>query len=107
MELVSYPLVNGEALQKNTGKTVRIIGKLDSINDGSFNIISTDNKPVNIKSAGECSFQKDDWIEVCGIVSESLQITEISSNKLESTQPIDPTVWDQMVTVMNQYPNIF
>ncbi|ORY70602.1 replication factor A protein 3 [Leucosporidium creatinivorum] len=98
------PRVNSARLQDHIGKTVRLIGKVISLEGESALLETSDSGQVTVKLSRTSNFA-DVYVEVIGRVSEDLSITELAS--INMGDKIDMDLVEKTVELTHRHPDIF
>ncbi|GAA5839948.1 hypothetical protein JCM11251_006569 [Rhodosporidiobolus azoricus] len=99
------PRVNaGKLAQCSAGQTVRLIGKVISLEDDQALLEATDGGQVTVK-LGSMSTLTDTFVEIVGKVTAENSINELSS--LNLGENLDMAAADKVVELTHQYPDVF
>jgi hypothetical protein len=98
--------IDATMLAQTMGKTVRIIGLVKSIDEGSGKAVLEANGTVTVCGDIDMSDLKvDNWYEFIGLVQESMEITALQ--KFDFGTNINATAVQKMVEVVHRVPELF
>lgn len=98
--------IDATMLAQTMGKTVRIIGLVKSIDEGSGKAVLEANGTVTVCGDIDMSDLKvDNWYEFIGLVQESMEITALQ--KFDFGTNINATAVQKMIEVVHRVPELF
>lgn len=97
--------VDATLLGQSTSKTVRIIGKLNSIDSGSSGTINS-NGTINITSATDMNnLTVDNWYEILGKVQKDLSVNVLEF--FDFGKDINENAVKKLVEVVHRVPELY
>jgi hypothetical protein len=95
--------VNGETLRQHIGGVVRIVGEVIDSTSDPLTIKATDGATVVVHRRAADPLEH--WVEVTGRLQADCSIVEDFT--VPFTGEIDREAWNQMVSLMHRYDEIF
>ncbi|ORX95555.1 replication factor A protein 3 [Basidiobolus meristosporus CBS 931.73] len=98
------PRINSSMLGQHTNKTVRIVGKVMQLQEGSALIESSDHGQISVSLNPGTTFSTP-YVEIIGIVQQDLSVQELTSSGFGENFDLDN--YNSLVELSRKYTEIF
>jgi replication factor A3 len=105
LQYSATPRVNGELLPKFVNRTVNLVGRILSCDQGRVELQTSDQRRITVILAIPSPFPVDSIVEVIGTVNNDLSIRE--EGMIQYTETFHFQNYDAVVNLTHKYHELF